>query len=377
MTNLAIVPVRTRREQRRFLELPWFLHRHDPNWIPPLRSDQRAVVGYRPHPFYKTSEAQTFLACREGRVCGRIAAILNHAHNEYYHEKRGFFGFFECVDDPQVAHGLLDGVRDWFRAKGVHALRGPVNPGLEYTAGLLIDGFDSPPTFQMTHNPPYYPRLLEEYGFHKSQDLLAYRVHVGMLPAYNARLRPIAEQIIARYQVRVRPLQLHRDVDAFLSVYNRSMLDQWGFYPMSDEEVRWLVGQLRFLLVPGFALGAEVNGRLVGFTIGLLDYNSRIKQIDGRLFPFGFLWLLSRKQKIKKLCILAMNIVPEYQRLGIPLVLTNMMIPNVLEWGIEEVEYSWISESNRHSYANLDKSGAELIKRYRIYDWAGPDAPHQ
>lgn len=378
MTNLVIAPVGTRQQQRLFLDLPWSLYRCDTNWVPPMRRDQEALVGYRPHPFYRTAEVQTFLAFRQGAVCGRIAAILNHAHNEHYREKRGFFGFFECVDDQQVAHGLIEAVRDWFRRKGVQDLRGPVNPSLEYMAGLLIDGFDSPPSFQMTHNPPYYARLLEGCGFNKCQDLLAYLLHVRMLPGYNAKLRPIAEQIIDRYQVRVRPLQLPRDLEAFLSIYDQSMSQHWGYYPMAPEEVRRLVGQLRYLMVPQFALGAEVDGRLVGFAIGMLDYNARIRQIDGRLFPFGFLRLLTRRRSIKRLCIQAVNVIPEFQRYGIPLVLTNAMIPNTLKWGIEEVEYSWILESNPRSFSNLEKAGASLIKRYRIYDSAASSTvvPH-
>jgi GNAT superfamily N-acetyltransferase len=374
MMHQVIAPVRTRQQQRQFIELPWSLYRSDPHWIPPVRSDQRALVGYRPHPFYRRAEGQTFLAFRRGEVCGRIAAVVNHAHNDYFCEKRGFFGFFECVDDQEVARGLLEAVQEWLGQRGVQSLRGPLNPALEYTSGLLIDGFDSPPTFQMTHNPAYYARLVEGCGFRRSQDLLAYRVHVGMLPAYNAKLRSIAEQIIARYQVRVRPLRLPRDLDAFLSIYNQSMVDHWGFYPMSPQEVRHLTGHLRYLMVPEFALGAEVNGRLVGFAIGMLDYNSGIKQIDGRLFPFGFLRLLWGKHRIKTLCILAVNVVPEYQRLGIPLVLTNVMIPNALKWGIKDVEYSWILESNRRSFGNLEKVGAKLIKRYRIYDRPAVDA---
>ncbi|MCY2993324.1 MAG: GNAT family N-acetyltransferase [Planctomycetota bacterium] len=372
----TIVPVSTARQRRQFIELPWALHRGDPNWIPPLRAVHKGLVGYRPHPFYRTGQAQTFLAYCEDEVCGRVAAILNHDHNQYYAERRGFFGFFECIDDQEVAHGLLHAVREWFEARGIRHLRGPVNPGFEYSAGVLVEGFDSPPAFGMVHNPPHYPRLLEAFGFAKCEDLLAYQAHIQMLPAFTAGLRPLAQRIKERFDIRVRRLsrwQFFREAEEFLSVYNRSMVDHWGFYPMSREEILHLGRQFRFLMVPDFTLGAEIDGKLVGFAIGLPDYNPRLKQLDGRLWPFGFLRLLSRKRELQKLRIMAVNVIPEYQRLGIPLVLTDAMVPSVIEWGIQEIEYSWILESNPRSHANLEKVGTQLLKRYRIYDWNPPD----
>jgi len=314
-------------------------------------------------------------------VCGRVAAILNRAHNEYYGENRGFFGFFECVDDQKVADALLGAVRDWFAVQDIHLLQGPVDPGLEYTAGLLVDGFDSPPTFLTRHNPPYYPRLIEGCGYRKCQDLLAYWGHASMLPAITTKLGPIVEQIIRRYDICLRPLSRRhflRDVKAFLSVYNRSMVDHWGFVPMAAREIEYLACQMRHLIVPELAVGAEIDGRLAGVVVALPDYNPRIRQMDGQLFPFGFARLLHKRHAIKKLRILAANVVPEYQRLGIGLVLLGALVPRALAWGIEEAEFSWVVESNWLSRGSLEKGGAKLVKRYRIYDWVpqGVRVPH-
>jgi len=334
------------------------------------------MVGYAPHPFYEKNEIQTFLAYRSGEVCGRIAAILNRGHIERYHEQRGFFGFFECVDDQEVAGKLFDAVRQWLADRDIPSVRGPTNPSLNYELGLLIEGFDSPPTFMMTYNPPYYAKLIEGCGFRKTQDLYAYWGHLDMLPKVAEKLRPIALGIIEHLGVRLRSLDrshFREDVEAFLNIYNRSLANTWGFVPMSEAEVRHMAQGLKYLIVPELAVGVEVDGRLVGAVFGLPDYNPRIRQIDGRLFPFGFWRLLRNKQGIKRIRAISTNVLPEYQRQGLGLVLLHGLVPKAMEWGIEEAEFSWVLESNRLSWRSLEKGGAIRTKTYRLYDW-DPDA---
>ena len=372
MSELVVKRVSARRERKQFLEFPWTLYRDDPNWIPPLRGHQKELVGYRYHPFYERNQVQTFLAYRGREVCGRIAAILNLGHIQRYSERRGFFGFFECIDDQQVANGLFDAAREWFAAQDIHCMRGPTNPSQNYELGTLIDGFDSTPTFMMTYNPQYYPRLIEGYGFRKSQDLYAYWGHVDILPKIREKLGPIVEQIIQRYGVHLRPLDTSRfleDVESFLSIYNRSMANTWGFVPMSNAEVRQMAKELRHLIVPELAIGAEIDGEMVGAVFGLPDYNPRIKQINGRLFPFGYLRLLRKKHEIKKIRLLSTNVIPEYQRMGVGLALLHGLLPKALQWNIEEAEFSWVLESNLLSRGSLEKGGTKVINTYRLYDW--------
>ena len=197
MSGVIIQPVRTRRERKQFLQFPWELYRGDRNWIPPLRFDEEELVGYRPHPFHERNSVQTFLAFRDGSVCGRIAAIVNETHNEYHRERRGFFGFFECADDQQVAAGLFDAVRGWLAERGIDRMRGPMNPSINYTLGTLVEGFDSPPTFMMTYNPPYYERLMKGCGLVKAQDFFAYYGDLSMLPQINEK-KAIYDQIVER-----------------------------------------------------------------------------------------------------------------------------------------------------------------------------------
>ena len=371
MGAIVVQAATSRRQKKEFLGFPWKHYRGDPNWIPPLRGVQKELVGYRPHPFYETNQVQTFAAYRSGEVCGRIAAILNQGHIERFREQRGFFGFFDCVDDQEVANALFDAVRTWFAERDIPCLRGPTNPSLNHELGLLIEGFDSPPTIEMTYNPPYYARLIETYGFRKCQDLYAYWGHVEMLPAITAKLSPVVHQLIEHHGIRLRPIDAKRfrqDVEAFLSIYNRSLVNTWGFVPMSKAEVEHMARGLRHLIVPDLALGAEIDGQLIGAVFGLPDYNPRIKQIDGRLFPFGFIRLLRRKRDIKRIRVISANVVPEYQRLGVGLVLLHGLVPKVIDWGIQEAEFSWVLESNSLSRRSLEKGGAQRAKTYRLYD---------
>jgi len=371
MSALVVRPVSSRRERRQFLEFPWTLYRDDPNWIPPLRAHQKELVGYRAHPFYERNQGQTFLAYRAGEVVGRIAAIVNEGYIEKFSERRGFFGFFECVDDQEAAAGLFDAARQWLAERDIHSLRGPTNPSANYELGTLVDGFDSPPTFGMTYNPPYYARLIEGSGFHKAQDLYSYWGNLEMLPRARARRGPVAKQIMEHCNVTLRPMDASRflqEVEAFLDVFNRSLVNHWGHVPMTPAEVRHVARGLRYLIVPDLALAAEVDGRLIGAVFGLPDYNPRIKQIDGRLFPFGFIRLLWKKQKIKKIRLISTNVLPEYHLMGVGLVLLDGLVPAGLDWGMEEAEFSWVAESNALSRGSLEKGGAKRIKTHRLYD---------
>ncbi len=230
MNSIVIQRVTNSRQRKQFLELPWTIYRKDPFWIPPLRLDEKENVGYSHNPFYDRNQIQTFLAYRGGEVVGRIGAILNQGHINRYDDRRGFFGFFESIDDQEVANGLFDAARDWFADQGIYKLRGPTNPSLNATVGLLIDGFDSSPTFMMTYNPRYYERLIENYGFRKTQDLYAFWGHISMLPKVAEKLRPIADQIIERYNVKVRPL----DKSRFL---RRRQIVPLDLQPLADEHL--------------------------------------------------------------------------------------------------------------------------------------------
>ncbi len=370
--SIHIVAVETRTDQSRFFAFPWTLYRDDPNWVPPLRTNQKELLNYKPHPFYDTAEIQTFYATANNKVVGRIAAIVDRAHNRFYGERRGMFGFFDCIDNFDVAQGLFDAAGRWLRGKGMTAMRGPSNPSQNYEWGLLIDGFDQPPTFMMTYNPPYYATLLEQYGFVQAQDMFSFWGHVDMLQSLDERIAFVADEATRRLNLTVRPLDRKRfkeDVLAFLEIYNRALPGQWGFVPLSTAELEHIAAGLKHLIVPALTTIVEVEGKPIGAVFGILDYNPIIKKIDGRLFPFGFLRILLQRKSLKRVRLVSTNVLPEYQRWGVGLVLMRRLVADVLTFGIQEGEFSWVLESNHLSRKTLERGGAKRTHTFRIYDY--------
>ncbi|MFO1063578.1 MAG: N-acetyltransferase [Pirellulales bacterium] len=371
MSDVRVWEVNGKRDQKSFIDFAWRLYKDDPNWVPPLRQSITELVGFKPHPFHDNAIVKNFLAGRNGEVQGRITAIINHAHNTRFDEKRGIFGFFESINDQEVANALFRTAGDWLKGQGMTDIRGPINPSLNYEVGLLIDGFDTPPTFLMTYNHPYFEKLIDNYGFTKSQDLYAFEGDTSMLAGLDPKLKFVIEELKRRFNVNVRPFNPKRfldEVKLFLDIYNRSLVGTWGFVPMSEREVVHQAAGLKHLLVPEMTTIIEVDGKPIGAGLGLLDYNPIIKKIDGRLFPFGFLRLLFGKRSLKRVRLMSTNVLPEYQKWGFGLLALERMLPDVLKLGITHGEFSWVLESNHLSRASLERAGVRRAKTYRIYD---------
>ena len=370
---VEVIPVSTSREQKQFLHLPWSIYRGDANWVPPLRRNQRELCGFARHPFYDAARSQAFLAVRDGQAVGRILAIRNSRYDQKYNESTGFFGFFES-DSPEVAAALFATMEQHHRAEGCERIVGPVNPSMNYECGLLIDGFDSPPVFMMTYNPPTYPQMFEDAGYSKAHDLYAYLGHTSQLKDNQQRWDFIAQRLQEKIGFSRRTMQraqFGEELRGFLDVYNRALQGSWGFVPISDAEMEHMAQGMKHLIVPELTGVVEIDGQRVGVTFGMLDYNPRIRQINGKLFPFGFWKLLSNKRRITRMRLISTNVVPEYQESkGMGLTLFSTLIPQILEWGMEDVEFSWVLESNRLSRATLERCGTRLYKTYRMYEKA-------
>ena len=371
MPELTIKPVATARDRRRFQHLPWFIYSGDPNWVPPLLSSEAELLGWRGHPFYNNAEVHTLLAEQDGVPAGRLAVLVNHVHNRHHGDQRGFFGFFECLNEPQVAAGLFDAGERWLRHRGMTAVRGPANPSLNHTCGLLIRGRNAPPRFMMSYNPSYYESLLRACGFHTAQDLFAYEMGTGELLEVVERYKRATTSAANRADVHIRPFdptRFDREVHTYLDIYNRAMDGTWGFAPLQPSEAKRIARELRRLLVPELARFVEVRGEPVGAVLALPDYNKVLRKLNGRLFPLGFLRLIIERPAIDAVRTIAMTMTPEYRHAGLATALLSSVVLSAAAHGIKQWEFSWVLESNNRSRRPLEKCGMSVSKIYRLYE---------
>jgi hypothetical protein len=368
-------PVRTARDKREFLEVPYRLYRNSPHWIAPLRIAQKDILNTGRHPFYKTSDAEMFLAERDGRIVGRIMAILNHAHNEFQNERVGFFGFFEVENDQQAAASLIDAARDWVRARGADVIRGPVNPSTNYECGLLVEGFDLDPMVMMTYNPPYYAELLEACGMKKAMDLYAYDIAASYFNHSN-KLQRVAERLRKKSNISVRTVNMKdfkNEVGIVRRVYNDAWSRNWGFVPMSEEEFDHLAKDLKQIVDPRVVLIAEqeIEGggrRSVGFLLAVPDINRALKKINGRLLPLGLLKLLWHSRKLGAIRVITMGGIIELQNLGIGSILLDEIYRRAPAADLGTGEMSWVLENNVMMNRAAEMVGGRRSKTYRIYE---------
>jgi GNAT superfamily N-acetyltransferase len=373
MVDVVVRPVRTKADERRFVDFIYTHYRDFEHWVPPLRMERRKLIDTRKNPFYRHAERELFLAERGGRVVGRIAAIVNHNHNRRHGDRVGFFGFFESVDDQQVAAALFDAARGYLRGRGLDAMRGPANPSVNDEYGLLVEGFDSPPVVMMPYNPPYYAALIEGCGLAKARDLYAYLLTTPETVA-NAKLRRAHELFQKRSGLRVRALDMKDfpgEIERIKQVYNRAWQGNWGEVPMTDEEFDALAADLKPVVVPELVLFAETAaGELAGFALNLPDINMALKANRNGGLLRGLWLLLTRRKKIDFCRVLVLGVLPEYRRTGAAGVLFYEYALRAVTLGYRGGEASWILEDNVMMNRAAEMMGGRRYKTYRIYEQA-------
>ncbi|HXF96014.1 MAG TPA: hypothetical protein VNI61_07905 [Gemmatimonadales bacterium] len=367
---MEIAPVTSGRDLDRFIAFPYQHYRGDPLWVPPLRMDVRALLSPRKNPFFQHAEARYFLAVEQaGReVVGRIAAIKNDAHNQVHRDRVGFFGFFESVNREDVARALFHAAGEWLGARGLDTMRGPMSPSVNDECGLLVWGFDTPPTVMMPHNPPYYADLVERSGFRKAMDLLVYESTGTRLPDRLVRaVRLVAE----RKGVTLRPLDMKRftdEVELVKRLYNRAWERNWGFVPLTGAEIDHLAKQLKPVVVPDLVCFAETRGETIGFAAALPDLNVALKHNpSGRLFP-GILKVLWHARRIRRLRILLLGVLPEWRHTGVDALMYHWIWEKGVARGFEWGEAGWVLEDNAAMNNAIVRLGFRHYKTYRVYD---------
>jgi len=369
----TVTAVYGKQDREAFIRLPWRLYAGDPNWVPPLLMVQREQFSPKHNPFYQHADVRLFLARRDGQVVGRVSAQVDHEHNRYHGERTGFFGFFEAENDPEVARALLGAAEEWLREKGTERVRGPLSFSINGEVGLLVDGFDSPPLLMMPYSPPHYMQLLEGCGYRKAKDLFAWRYEGNTVPPSAMR---IVQALRESPEVRVRTAEKRRfrqEVRTILDLYNDAWSDNWGFVPVTEAEAEKLARDVRLIADTKIVPFVEINGEPAGVALGLPNLNEAIHDLNGHLFPFGFLKLLWRLKvrRLKTGRLLLLGVKKEYRTrryAGLAYLICDELYRRAREQGYKWVEFSWTLEDNHLVNAMITKVGCQHYKTYRVYE---------
>lgn len=368
MNQVIVTPVSSKKELKQFIKFPWEIYKDNPHWVPPLLMDIKDRLNTEKTPFYKHAERELFLARRDGKIVGRIGAIKNDMHNKHSNDNVGFFGFFECINDQDVANALFDAAKEWLKSKGFDAMRGPANPSSNDEYGFLLEGFDDSPRLMMAYTHKYYLDLSEGYGFKKEKDLYAYKLETEKVRSSD-KLRRVADIARKRAGITIRPVDMKNfkaELEKVKYVYNKAWAPNWGFVPMTEEEIDVFAKEYKPLIEPEIVLIGEINNEPVGFSLVLRDYNFIFKKLNGRLFPFGYK-LLTERKAIPWSRIITLGIIPEFQKRGLDAVFYWEIVNRAYDIGISMGEASWILEDNDMMNRGAQVMNGELYKQYRIY----------
>jgi len=371
--SIQIVPVQNHKDLVKFIKSQWLFYKDDPYFVPPLIADRLKLFDREKNPFFKHSEMQEFLAYRNSNIVGRIAAIKNDNHNLTHNDKVGFFGFFESINDQEVANALFSEVEQWLAKRGLDTIRGPENPSQNDEIGLLIEGFDSPPMVLMEYNPPYYIDLIKNSGFN-----LAMTLYAWLLDANNymtEKLERLQKIVRERYKITIRTVnfknkkQFKKDVDTLKYIYNMAWEKNWGFVKMTDEEFDFLVADLKQVADPNLALICEIDGKPAGLALGIPDIN-QILIYNKKGSMLGAAWnFMTKSKKINQMRIIILGVLKEYRNTGADSVLYYEISKRAIARGITKAEASWVLEINQEMNRALQQTiVGTLYKKYGLYE---------
>ena len=372
---LEILQVDGRRGTSQFIDVAWRVN--DPRrtpWIPPLRAMVRDGLDARGNPFYRDADRALFVARRDGRPVGRVAAIENRAHNRHHGDRVGFFGFFECADDAEAAAGLLGAAESWLAERGLERSRGPISPSMNHECGLLVDGFEHDPTIMTSWNPPYHGGLIEGAGYAKVQDLLGFWIPSLEATAIPDRLTQLANRTRRKTGVTFRTLDvgiLKREARKVLQLYTQAWSDNWGFVPPAWEEFWHTAKDLKAVVASNYSFVAEVDDEIIGFMLVAWDLNRILRKMpSGRLWPWNVARLLWGAQRITRGRILLLGLTSEYRNRGLFPLFVHEALRRAATIDTEGAEASWVLDDNEALVTPLAAIGIEPYKRWRIYEKA-------
>jgi len=364
-----------------FVRVPWVLHKGDSYWTPPLNGELSGsrLLGLTglltpQHPYHAEADVTHFIAQDGKRLLGRVSAAINHRFNEHYDSKIGFFGFFEVCQDYSIAEALLNHAREWLARKGMTVMRGPgaySNATTEAHQAVLVEGFDTPPTVELTHNPAYYGEFLERYGLRKAKDYCAYKID---LKPPSPRLIRVAEAASARRKIETRVVNmkhLRAEVDRIVDIFNQAWANNWGFLPITQAEAEAIASNLKMVIDPGLMRFATVDGELAAVLGALPDSNIPFRPHWNRLQDTDLmraLRLLRMRRHIPVMRLMFFGVIPKYRKLGIDALLYLQVQKYAVEHGYTMCEPSMLLEDNDLILRASASMDGEKYKTWRIYD---------
>lgn len=363
---MEIVNVTSRSDLLDFIKLPYALYKSDTNYIPPLIIEQKRRFSKK-NPFYLHSKVNLYIAKKDGKTLGRIASIINHNHNKYHNDNTGFFGFFECINDIRVADNLFSQVKKDLSAEGIDTLIGPMNFSTNEECGFLIEGYDEPPMIMMPYNFAYYHDILETLGFEKAKDLLAFIYTLQQrLPEKVYRVAAICEKkgVKVRY---INKKSFYKDLKDFQDIYNEAWANNWGFVPITDEEIKFTSKELKPIANEELIAIAQFDNKPVGFLGVIPDFNQVLRLMNGRLNPITIIKALYYSKRIHQGRLLLFGIKTKFRNKGIDALLYREVHKGLMRSNIKRIEFSWILEDNFDTINIAELFGGTLYKRYRIY----------
>ncbi len=370
--NVEVIEVDSSALKDEFIKFPYKLYKEAENWVPPLISERREFFSKKKNPFYRVAKTQLFLAKRDGQTVGRIATCINYAHNEFHEDKVGFFGFFDTVDDYEVASKLLKVAMITLKKEGMEIMRGPMNFSTNHEIGFLIEGFEHPPTISNPWNYPYQPKLAEQFGLKKVMDLHGYQL-TKETPIPERHLR-VVERVKQRNKIKIRAVdfsKFEQELKIIREIYNGAWEKNWGFVPLAEEEFYYLARSFKEIADPDLILIAEVEGEPAGFSMAIPDVNQALIKLNGRLLPFGIiklLWYTKVNKVIDGIRNVTMGVMHKFHKRGIDNVIFVETYRRADAKGYNWAEQSWILETNELMISAAKAFGSRLIKKYRIVE---------
>lgn len=369
-----ILPVDTQQQQELFLNVPQIVYEGDRNWVPPLRSSIAKQLSDK-NTFLTYGKFQQFIALdSNNKPVGRVVAAVNQRLIDKEKKEIGLIGYFECINDFEIAKGLLDNACEWLRSQGIKIARGPIDLSTHNNCLFLVDGFDSPPMVMMPYNPPYYPEFWERYGWQKAKDAYAYNfpLDTALPPEFEKAYKIACKSGVNFRTLRTKGKEFEADCISLYHLFNKAFADNWSSTPRTQEEFVEEAKDLQTLVDPDVFPIAEYDGEMVGFFMGLPDYNIPLKQVNGKLNILGILKFLWYKRQIDRGRVIAICSLPEYRRKMVPLALIYLGLQAGIEKGkpYRRAELSWVYEDNMPSRRLIEASGGKIYKTYRIYEKA-------